>query len=156
MTKEELFADQFFGIALEWHLFLGGLVLGAALGAVYDLLRAARMTVRHPAWAVAAEDFIFTLFWGLAFYSYCTELCRGQIRFFVLAAMALGFVAYLATVGRLVSLAVGTALKRIKMLIMVLAKMLKKLAGILCLVPYFQKDEGKFEENPCSDGEADV
>lgn len=156
MTKEEFYAAQFFGTALELRLFFGGIVLGAALGALYDVLRALRMTVRHSQLAVAIEDFAFVFVTGIAFYSYCTQLCRGQLRFFVLAAIMLGFAAYLLTLGRLVSRCVAFAVNIVKMPFRALAKMLKKLFSVLFVVPFFQKNEAEFEENPCPEEEADV
>lgn len=156
MTKEEFYAAQFFGTALELRLFFGGIILGAALGALYDVLRALRMTVRHSRLAVAFEDFGFVFVTGIAFYSYCTQLCRGQIRFFVLTAIVLGFAAYLWTLGRIVSRGVAFAVNIAKMPFQALAKMLKKLLSILFVVPFFQKDEVKFEENPCPGEQADV
>lgn len=153
MTREEVFATRFFGTSLEWKLFFGALLLGAVLGAVYDVLRALRMTVKHHSWAVFLEDFAFMLFSGLAFYTYCTELCRGQMRFFVLAAMAAGFAAYLLTLGRLVSKTVAIVVRFAKSVISFLVKVIKKVVAVLCGVPFFQKSKDKIEENPCTDGE---
>lgn len=156
MTKEEFYAAQFFGTALELRLFFGGIVLGAVLGALYDVLRALRMTLRHPAWAVAAEDFFFVSAGGIAFYSYCTQLCRGQIRFFVLSAMLIGFSAYLLTLGRIVSKAVGYIVDLVKSVAKMLAKMLKKVGDVLFVVPFFKKRRTEFQEIPCPNEEADV
>lgn len=156
MTKEEFYAAQFFGTSLELRLFLGGIILGAALGSLYDVLRAWRMTVRHTALAVALEDFAFVFVTGISFYSYCTQLCRGQIRFFVLAAIVLGFAAYLLTLGRIVSRGVAFVVNIAKMPFRALAKMLKKVIAVLFVVPFFQKEEAKFAENPCPEEEADV
>lgn len=156
MTKEEFYAAQFLGTALELRLFFGGLILGAALGALYDVLRALRMTVRHTSLAVALEDFAFVFVTGISFYSYCTQLCRGQLRFFVFAAIAVGFTAYMLTLGRIVSKGVALSVNILKMPFKALAKMLKKSAEILFVVPFFQKNEVKFEENPCPEEEADV
>ena len=149
MTREEVYATRFFGIALEMQLFLGGVVLGMLLGAVYDVFRALRLSIKHPEWVVFFEDAVYILIFGTAYYSYCTELCRGQIRFFVLVAMLIGFAAYIMTLGRLVSKIVAEVVKIAKNLLLTLGKMLKKALGILCGVTYFQDMQKKINENPC-------
>ena len=153
MTREELYALRFFGTELEIKLFLGSMVLGALLGGVYDLLRALRMTLRHPPLIVFFEDAVFTVFCGCAYYSYCTELCRGEIRLFVLIGAAIGFAAYILTLGRFVSRAVSAAVMLAKNFSKLLGNMLKKLLEVLCGVPFFQKEGDKIEENPCADEE---
>lgn len=149
MTREEVYALHFLGVPLEIKLFLGGLLLGAVLGGAYDIFRALRMTFRHGGAAVFIEDAAFTALFAAAFYGYCTELCRGQLRFFVFAAMLLGFGAYLATLGRLVSKLVSTVVKSVRKSIICLGKIAKKAIKLLCGVTYFQKREEKFQENPC-------
>lgn len=153
MTAEDIIASRFFGTSREVILFLGALLLGAVLGAVYDILRALRMTFRHSYLAVFAEDFVFALLFGLAFYSYCTELTRGQLRFFVIAGMALGFAAYILTVGRITSGIAGAIVKFVKSVFMRLGKLLKKMVGILCGVPFFASEDEKMSEKPCTDGD---
>ena len=149
MTREEVYALHFLGTPLEIRLFLGGLILGALLGAVYDIFRAFRMTFRHGYAAVFVEDALFAFIFAAAFYGYCTELCRGQLRFFVFAAMMIGFVAYIATLGRLISGLAADVVKTVRKTIICLGKIAKKAIKLLCGVPYFQKGEEKFKENPC-------
>lgn len=156
MTKEEVFASRFFGTALELKLLLGAVLLGALLGAAYDVLRALRISVSHRSFAVFLEDALFALLSGICFYAYCTELCRGQLRFFVLAGMAAGFFAYLMTLGRIVCRGFACAVKVTKKVLYRLGKLLKKTAAILCGLPFFQKKGGKIEENPCPPQNGDV
>ncbi len=149
MTREEVYALHFFGTSLELRLFLGGLLLGAVLGGIYDILRAFRMTVRHKSAAVFLEDTVFVLLYSAAFYGYCTELCRGQLRFFVFAAMLIGFAVYLTTLGKIVSGLVAKVVKTVKKVLIYLVNIAKKALKVLCGVTYFQKKEEKIEENPC-------
>ena len=153
MTREEVYATRFFGTALEWQLFGGGIILGALLGAVYDMLRALRLSLRHPGWLVFIEDVGFMLISGAAYYGYCTELCRGQIRFFVLVAVLLGFSIYLLTLGRLVSKTVAEVVKIAKTAVSILGKLIKKIIRVLCGVPFFSAAAEKVEENPCTDAD---
>lgn len=153
MTREEVNATRFLGTALELRLFLGGIILGMFLGAVYDVMRALRMSFKHPAWVVFIEDVFFMLIAGTAYFTYCTELCRGQIRFFVLAAALIGFGAYLLTIGRVVSHAVAEVVMIAKNSLLILGKVIKKILGVLCGVTYFRGLRKKFNENPCAESD---
>ena len=153
MTREEVYATHFFGVALEWKLFFGAVVLGALLGALYDVFRAARMSVKHCTAAVFVEDLIYMTVFGLSFYSYCTELCRGQIRFFVFAGMIVGFSVYIMTLGRIISKTVAKVLEIAGNVLLKLGKVGKKIIGILCGMPYFRKTDAKIEETPCTEGD---
>lgn len=153
MTRDEVYATHFFGIALEWKLFFGAVILGLLLGALYDVFRAVRMSIRHNSAAVFVEDFLFVMIFGLSFYSYCTELCRGQIRFFVFAAMTVGFAAYILTLGRIISKTVAKVLDTAGRVLLKLGKVGKKIIGILCGMPYFRESDTKIEEKPCVDGD---
>ena len=46
-------------IAGQTWIFLGGILVGAALGVCYDLFRVVRLAVPHPAALVAVEDLVF-------------------------------------------------------------------------------------------------
>ncbi len=156
MSRAEVYAEHFFGVSLELRLLLGAIVLGAFLGALYDILRALRLSVRHGGAAVFFEDVGFTVVFFGAFYIFCTSLCRGELRFFVLAGMTAGFLIYLVTLGRIVVKLVGAAVEYVKKLFTILGRMLKKFAGILLGTPYFRKKDKNFRENPCQNSEYDV
>lgn len=114
------------------RLFLGGLLLGAAFGVVYDALRITRvlMRVRYSRAASASlalpmpqrrrparphrvgralrdvvvdlEDICFFLAAGPAMAIYLSAANHGRVRWLAFAGVALGFAAYYFTVGRLV------------------------------------------------------
>ncbi len=147
---------NFFGTANELKLLFGAIVLGALLGAAYDILRALRLTVRHGSAAVFFEDTVFALLVGLCFYTYCTALCRGELRGFVLAGMAAGFFAYLVTLGRLVSKGVAFFVGRAKKLTVFIVRMFKKAALNLFGMTYFGKIAVKFRKKPCQSKNIDV
>ena len=80
-------------------------VLGAALGVVYDVFRVFRI-VFPPAkksGAVLVQDIIFWLIYGFAIFCFSTLAARGQIRFFVFFGSLLGFVLYIVTVGNFIT-----------------------------------------------------
>lgn len=156
MTKEEAYGLHFLGTGLELQLLCGAILLGIVLGAVYDIIRALRLTLKHSAIIVFAEDAVFTVAFGLCFYTYCTALCRGELRGFVLVGMLIGFGAYLLTLGRLVVKVVTKITENVKKLLTALGKMLKKALVILLGTPYFKKKNKKVEENPCQNEDFDV
>lgn len=153
MTREEVFASRFFGTSLELRLMLGAMALGLLFGAVFDLFRALRMSVRHPRIAVFAEDALFVLIFAVSCYSFCTALCRGQIRIFVFLAAAVGFMLYIATLGRIVCRIIAELVSFVKKIALGIVKVAKKILGDLCGVPFFQNPTNKIDKNPCADGD---
>lgn len=80
-------------------------VLGAAMGIVYDCFRALRIIFPPAAGngAVLVQDIIFWLIYGLFFFCYSTFFVRGEIRFFVFLGSILGFVLYILTIGNIIT-----------------------------------------------------
>ena len=83
-------------------IFLQSLLLGAALGAVYDLWRIFRIAVPLPAGVIVAEDVIYFMFGGFLSFCFAMTVNFGQVRFFILLGEVLGFVVYYFTLGILV------------------------------------------------------
>ena len=82
--------------------FLLACLLGAGLGALYDVFRIIRLAFWHGKLVVAVQDI---LFWSAA--AACTFLFQlvnsdGQIRFYILLGELLGFTVYYFTIGVLV------------------------------------------------------
>lgn len=89
-SRAFLFMDKMqLGISLETHIFLLSVLLGAALGAVYDLLRVFREAVPHNKILLFIEDMIYTLLFAFSLFTFCTGL-TGSIRGFTLIGMLLG------------------------------------------------------------------
>lgn len=114
------------------RLFLGGLLLGAAFGVVYDALRITRvlMGVRYSRAETAAltlpmpnqnrlvrqhrvgralrdiivdlEDICFFLVAGSSMAIYLSAANHGRVRWFAFVGAAMGFIVYYFTVGRVV------------------------------------------------------
>ena len=87
-----------FTLAQQTQQFLGSLLLGAALGMVYDLFRVGRRSFSPPAWAVFSGDLCFLLLAGGVLLRYLLERCWGEVRGFVVLGAALGFFCYCLTV----------------------------------------------------------
>ena len=97
-------------------LFLSTVLVGGAIGLLFDLFRIFRKTTRHSRLAVTLEDlFFWVAATGLTFY-YMLHRNYGEIRVFSLVGVAIGLVLYLATISRwvvAVLVAVVNYLKRV-------------------------------------------
>ena len=101
-------AETFFSVSEETRLFLLSCLFGFFLGVVYDIFRAARLAAPHNSILVAVEDIAFLLLWGLSLTAFASAAAKGQLRGYFAIGNILGFMLYLATVGRVV---IGTLRK---------------------------------------------
>lgn len=111
--------EMIYGISMETRLFLYACVLGAVLGAMFDVLRIFRKTVSHNHVAVFAEDFFFVLFGGLCYYVFITELAWGLLRGFIFIGMVLGMLAEHFTIGNIIVFVLSAIFRFIKLRIVV-------------------------------------
>lgn len=97
--------DTFFSVSEHTSLFLLSVVMGAALGVVYDCFRVVRILFPPAAESksVAAGDIIFWLMYGFCVFCYAAAFGRGQVRFFIVLGSFIGFVLYILTVGNLIT-----------------------------------------------------
>ena len=94
--------ETFFTVPQQVWLFLASVLLGGAMGVVFDVFRALRIVFPqlHGSALTAVEDILFWLAYGGAVYVFSLLCGRGQLRgFFFLGSLA-GFVIYLVTVGK--------------------------------------------------------
>ncbi len=96
--------DTFFTISEHTVTFLFSVLLGAALGIVYDCFRAFRVIFPPAAkrGAVAFEDILFWLIYGFSVFCFAAIFADGRVRFFMFFGSILGFILYLVTVGSIV------------------------------------------------------
>lgn len=122
-----------YDIKEQLWLMLYALMLGAVLGAVFDLLRITRVIVAYRGGAEIGkglqkivfalcfiEDIAFAVFSAVALVLFCFKANGGASRGYILFGALVGFALYLATVGRLTSLvskAIATLFYRILALI---------------------------------------
>ena len=101
--------ETFFTVPQQVWLFLASVLLGGAMGVVFDVFRALRIVFPqlHGSALTAVEDILFWLAYGGAVYVFSLLCGRGQLRgFFFLGSLA-GFVIYLVTVGKAVVFVFG-------------------------------------------------
>lgn len=97
--------DTFFSISQHTSIFLLSVVLGAALGILFDCFRVLRIVFPPAAKrnAVIAEDIIFWLIYGFCIFCYAAAYARGQVRFFIFFGSLIGFVLYIVTIGNIIT-----------------------------------------------------
>jgi len=97
--------ETFFSVSQHTSLFLLSVVLGAALGMVYDVFRAVRIIFPPAAkdGAVLVQDIIFCIICGFSIFCFSTLAVRGQVRFFIFFGSAIGFVLYILTIGNFIT-----------------------------------------------------
>lgn len=80
--------------------FLYSLLTGGIFCLSYDVFRAARKAVKHSVAAIFIEDiFCFTV-WAYAFFCFLLATVNGEIRFFAIIGVILGFAVTRLTVSR--------------------------------------------------------
>jgi len=73
--------------------FAGALVMGAAVGLLYDAFRILRVRVRLPLLG-GVLDLLFWLVVTVALFVYTTTAGSGEVRLYIVAAVLLGAAAY--------------------------------------------------------------
>lgn len=89
-------------IGQQTQMFLAALLLGAALGVVYDVFRVSRLALCSGWLVILLEDLAFFALAAMALFRFFLELSLGQMRFFALVGVVLGWLLYYFTLGTLV------------------------------------------------------
>ena len=106
-------------------------ILGLALGAVYDLLKIIRLTLNNKKWLTFTLDIVFMLLFTFATVIFSMGYSRGSARYYILMGEAVGFLLFRFTLGRVILKLWGKFLpifrKYIKIVTEFMRKTLKKL-----------------------------
>ena len=89
-------------ITEQASVFFRSLMLGAVLGCLYDFFRITRLAFIIPSLLVLVEDLLFFLFSSIILFGFMLENSYGQIRYFILLGVLLGWTIYYFTVGSFV------------------------------------------------------
>ena len=84
------------------EVFMMSALFGGALGFVYGIFTAARIIISARKIITFILDFIFALLWGFVLFVISTEL-TGEIRYFTVTGMIMGFVLIKLTCGNLLA-----------------------------------------------------
>jgi hypothetical protein len=123
--------ETFFSVSEEMRLFFMSCLLGAALGLFYDVFRTLRTLLRHSSAAIAAEDIIFVVCWGVSVSVFASAFALSRLRGFFVIGSILGFILYLLTVGQIVS---GTVRKFISFIITVFRTIFRPFVKCFALI----------------------
>ena len=94
------------GLELETQLFLLSVLIGFAMGAVYDIFRMVRIATRSGRILTFVCDVVYTVLFWFVLFTFCTGL-TGQIRVFALFGMLTGAVMERLSLGNLAVRAFG-------------------------------------------------
>jgi hypothetical protein len=109
----DMLREYTFSLEYETRVYLLSVLLGAAIGVLYDVFRALRIVFPHKNIAVAAEDVVFSFLSCSAAYVFATAF-TGKLRVFTLVGMAGGFVLEHFSVGNLAMFLLSKAVKTLK------------------------------------------
>lgn len=84
-------------LAEQTLFFLQAILLGAALGLLYDGFRITRLAVKTPDGVVFAEDVLFFALCAVSTFLFLMRTIDGQLRFFILLGAGLGALLYSLT-----------------------------------------------------------
>ena len=85
--------------AAQTAYFLWSLVLGLALGILYDAVRAVRMIFRAGRIHVILSDIVFFMLCGVLTSLFALPFNKGNVRVFILFGEGVGFLSYRLTLG---------------------------------------------------------
>lgn len=89
-------------IAEQTSVFLQSILLGVAVGALYDVFRIFRAAFRTSAVGIFFQDLLYFALVGILTFSFFLTFCKGQFRLYVLAGEAIGATVYLLSVGEII------------------------------------------------------
>lgn len=121
--------------------FLWAVVLGAALGVVYDIFRVIRiLRGNERSLLVFLEDLLFALIAALATASCFTWTNFGQVRLFLLAGEGLGFALWYCTLGVFIGSVARWVARILRWLERIFGEFLKKILVFLKKLFIFLKE----------------
>ena len=117
------------GISLsaQTAYFLWSLVLGAALGVLYDVIRAARMVLRAGKIHVLISDIIFFAVCGVITSLFALPFNKGNVRGFILFGEAVGFLSYRLTLGSVMGKVYAITACKLRGFVQKIRKILEKI-----------------------------
>lgn len=123
------------GIQLEAQVivFLQSLLVGAALGLLFDAFRISRIAFRTPSAVVFAEDVLYFFIAALVTFLFCLTTIDGSLRVFLIIGEVIGGTLYFCTVGRLV---MSVSKKIIEIIKSILRFLLKWIFRPICMLIY--------------------
>jgi spore cortex biosynthesis protein YabQ len=99
------------------QFFVLTVLLGAAVGIVYDCFRIIRLAFRHPDFLTQIEDLIYWLVSTLIIFYVILHRNNGEVRIYALLGVLLGMIIYFCTLSRLIMKISVTIINLVKKII---------------------------------------
>lgn len=117
------------GISLsaQTAYFLWSLAMGAALGVLYDAVRAIRMTIRAKKAHIIVSDILFFAICGVLTALFALPFNKGDVRGFILFGEAVGFLAYRLTIGAVMGKVYAFAARLFQSFVQKIRKFIEKI-----------------------------
>ncbi len=122
---------MWFTLSDQTAYFLWSLVLGAAAGALYDLLCALRVLLKAGRLCILISDVLFFALLGAATSLFALPFNKGSVRGFIVFGEAVGFLVQRLTIGRLTGRFYSILSKGIRRLLKKICELLKKFFDFL-------------------------
>lgn len=95
-------AETFFSVSEELRLFGLSCLMGAIVGAAYDVLRVFRIITTHNSFLTAIEDIFFLMLYAISLTAFSEAAARSEMRLYFVIGNAIGYALYYVTVGSVV------------------------------------------------------
>ena len=118
--------DTYFTISEELRLLGLSVILGAVMGTVFDILRAARYLLPSGTILTALGDILFFAAYTTAFGAFTASCTRGELHFCYLIGSISGFVLYHVTAGEIVMRTIKKIAAFFRSALMILLNPLRK------------------------------
>lgn len=111
------------GVNTQTVIFLQSLLLGAALGALYDIFRILRLAVPTPSAVVFVEDLLYFALCAAATFLFMMNTIYGSVRVFVMLGELIGWILYYLTVGAAVMRAAQAIIRAVRRVLRLLYRL---------------------------------
>ena len=95
-------AETFFTVSEELRLFGLSCLMGAIVGAAYDVLRVFRLIASHNGFLTAVEDTFFLVLYAISLTAFSEAAARSEMRLYFVIGNAVGYAMYYVTIGSVV------------------------------------------------------
>lgn len=125
-------------------VFLQSLLLGFALGLLYDVFRVLRLAVRHSSLAIFLEDISFFAVCAVLTFLFSLSAVSGRVRVFLVIGEFLGATVYYVTLGVLVMRVSKPLIRVVKAILRLLYRIF--IHPIFCLIRWILRLTHKMEQ----------
>ena len=125
-------------LAEQTMLFMQAVLLGAALGLLYDALRITRLAIPTKSVVIFLEDVLYFFFAGVCTFFFLMQTIEGRVRFFIFIGEGLGAVLYFLTLSPLIMKISQTIIKVIAGIIRTIIRwLILPIAGFILRIVLF-------------------